>query len=293
MADTDQTKTGNASARQGSRSGKGRPRKAMALPGITADLVDAPATVPFVAPVAEASSPVVLPVEPVTPAAIIVDEPPVSETAPTPSSSEAESIEIDAETSVEPDVFVPAIQDLPEAAPAAPVASFAEPAVSVPAPTKPLSNLFSLKDLTMDMNTNLNGFQDVISDAQAKAQAAFEKSSHALGEVSEFTKGNVEAAIESSKILASGFQDLGSTIAAEGRTAFESMTADIKELAAVKSPTDFLKVQSEIARKNFDTAVAYGSKNSEAMLKLLSDAFAPLSGRVSLAVEKARQTATV
>ncbi|VWX53421.1 phasin family protein [Novosphingobium sp. 9U] len=150
---------------------------------------------------------------------------------------------------------------------------------------------FDLKDKIMDMTANFSSFQDAISDAQTKAQAAFEKSSTVFGEVGEFAKGNVEAVIASGKILAEGAQEIGSTIVAEGRTAFESMTGDIKELAAAKSPTDFLKLQSDIVRKNFDSAVAYGSKNSETFLKLMNDAFAPISGRVSLAVEKARQAA--
>lgn len=154
--------------------------------------------------------------------------------------------------------------------------------------------LFSIKDMTMDMNTNFSGFQTAMTDAQAKAKAAFEKSSSVMGEVGEFTKGNVEACIESGKIFAEGCQEMGSTLVAESRTAFETMTGDIKELAAAKSPTDFLKIQSDMVRKNFDSAVAYSSKNSEAFLKLMSDVAAPLSGRMSLAVEKVRQnSATV
>ena len=50
-------------------------------------------------------------------------------------------------------------------------------------------------------------------------------------------------------------------------------------------------MQGELVRRSFDSAVAHSSKNSEAMLKLFSDAFAPISGRINLAVEKARQTA--
>jgi phasin family protein len=154
-----------------------------------------------------------------------------------------------------------------------------------------LPKFISIKDMTMDMTANFSGFQDAMSEAQAKAQAAFEKSSNMLGEVGEFTKGNVEAVVASGKILAEGFQELGSTMVAESRTVFESMTGDLKELAAAKSPTDLLKLQSDMVRKNFDNAVAYGSKNSEAMLKLMNDMMAPISGRVSLAVEKARQIA--
>lgn len=161
--------------------------------------------------------------------------------------------------------------------------------VSTPNPTP--SPITSIKDLTMDMSANFNGFQGAMSEAQAKAQAAFEKSSNMLGEAGDFAKGNVEAMVEASKIFAEGVQEIGSTLVAESRTAFESMTGDIKELAAAKSPTDFLKLQSDLVRKNFDTAVSYSSKSSETFLKLMSDAFAPLSGRVSLAVEKARQVA--
>ncbi|WP_395328265.1 phasin family protein [Novosphingobium sp. BL-8H] len=141
------------------------------------------------------------------------------------------------------------------------------------------------------MSANFSAFQDAVTDAQAKAKAAFEKSSGLFGELGDFTKGNVEAVVESGKILAEGLQGIGSELVAEGRTSFATMTGDIKELAAVKSPTDFFKLQGDILRKNFDTAVAYGSKNSETMLKLFSDVAAPISGRVSIAMEKARHAA--
>lgn len=143
----------------------------------------------------------------------------------------------------------------------------------------------------MDMSANFNVFQDAVAEAQTKAKAAFEKSSSLFGEFGDFTKGNLEAVVESGKILAEGLQGIGSELVAEGRTSFATMTGDIKELAAVKSPTDFFKLQGDILRKNFDTAVAYGSKNSETMLKLVSDAVAPISGRVSVAMEKARSAA--
>ena len=70
-----------------------------------------------------------------------------------------------------------------------------------------------------------------------------------------------------------------------------TLSADAKALAAVKSPTDFFKFQSEMLRRSFDAAVATGSKNTEAMFKLTNDAFAPISNRVSLAVEKVSKAA--
>lgn len=149
---------------------------------------------------------------------------------------------------------------------------------------------FMPEEKTMNMNANFAGIQEVMTEAQAKAKAAFEKSSSVLGEVSDFTKGNLEAVMESGKILAEGIQGIGSELVAEGRSNFEAMSGDIKELAAAKSPSDFFKVQGDMMRKNIDSAVAVSAKNSEAMLKLVSDAMAPISGRVSLAMEKVRQT---
>lgn len=213
-----------------------------------------------------------------------------------------------------PAPVAPAAAAVPKPAPVAPVAvSSAKPAVAAqPAPTAPgpdapnskaapktadikpplfagLFNNFLLEEKTMDMSANFNGIQDAVTEVQAKAKAAFEKSTAVLGEISDFTKGNVEAVMESGKILADGIQGFGSELVAEGRSTFETITGDIKELAAAKSPTDFFKIQGDMVRKNFDSAVAYGSKNSEAMLKLVSDAMAPISGRISLAVEKVRQ----
>lgn len=146
----------------------------------------------------------------------------------------------------------------------------------------------------MDMSNNFaGGVQDAITEAQARAKEAFEKSNTIFGAYTEFAKANVQAMIESGKIFADGVQDMGTNLAAESRAAFETVSGDVKELAAAKSPAEFLKLQSEMVRKNFDTAVAYGSKNSEAMLKLASDAMAPISSRMSVAVEKARQSTQV
>ena len=133
--------------------------------------------------------------------------------------------------------------------------------------------------------------KDVVATAQDRAKAAFEKTSAYASEYGEFTKGNLEAVVESGKILAAGLQDMGKTYVSEGKSAVETITADVKEIAGVKSPTDFIKLQGEMLRRNFDAAVASGSKHSEAMVKLAGDAFAPISTRVSLAVAKVKQAA--
>ena len=163
-------------------------------------------------------------------------------------------------------------------------------------PAAKTSPIIKLKDTIMTKTKTTTEdytakIKDAMSTAQDKAKAAFEKTSAYASEYGEFTKGNLEAMVESSKILAAGLQDMGKTYVAEGKSAVETITADVKTIAGVKTPADFFKLQGEMMRRNFDAAVATTSKHSEAMVKLAGDAFAPISTRVSLAVEKVKQAA--
>lgn len=150
-------------------------------------------------------------------------------------------------------------------------------AAKVSAPRKELFAMATTTEFTDKMTA-------AFKDAQDKAKAAF-------GDAGAFAKGNVEAMVESSKIFATGIQEMSKGYVAETKSAFEAMTADVKELTTVKSPTEFFEKQSALLRKNFDAAVAASSKNSEAMLKLANEAFQPISTRVSLAVEKVKKAA--
>jgi phasin family protein len=170
-------------------------------------------------------------------------------------------------------------------------------AAAAPAPVKilnPKPTVTELKEKIMATAKTpdfTKPFADSFGEIQTRAQAAYDKSSEAVAELTEFTKGNVEAIVESSKILATGAQSLGKSYVEEAKSAYETATADVKELAAVKSPTELFQLQGKIMRRNFEALVATSSKNSEAVLKLTKDTFAPLTGRVNLAAEKLAKVA--
>jgi phasin family protein len=134
-------------------------------------------------------------------------------------------------------------------------------------------------------------FTDAVSEFQSKAKTAYDKGAELTAEATEFAKGNLEAVVESGKVYAAGVQDLSKSYVEEAKSAYETFTADLKELAAVKSPTELFQLQAKLARRNFDAMVAYGSKNTDAVSKLMSETFAPISGRVSLAAEKVSKAA--
>ncbi|MBC7159885.1 MAG: phasin family protein [Porphyrobacter sp.] len=139
---------------------------------------------------------------------------------------------------------------------------------------------------TEEMHQVSDTIKQAVAEAQTRAKAAYEKGTEAMTEVTELAKGNVEALVESTKIIAAGMQDIGRTYAEEAKAAYEQITADMKELAAIKSPTELFQLQGKIMRRNFDSLVAASSKNTEAMMKLVNEAFAPLSSRMSAAAEK-------
>ena len=131
----------------------------------------------------------------------------------------------------------------------------------------------------------------MFTDMNDQAKNAVEKSQKLAAEMGDFSKGNIEAMVESSKIAAKGMETMGQDVAEYTRKSFEGMTATLKTMASVKSPTELFKIQSDYARSAFDAAIAQTSKNTEMMVKLASDAVQPISSRFAVAVEKVKLAA--
>ena len=156
-----------------------------------------------------------------------------------------------------------------------------------------------LKEGTEDMatqtaeagNAATDRFQAVLGDANGRAKVAVEKGQKLVEDLTDLTKGNVEALVESSKIAARGMETLGQEAADYGRRSFEEASAALKSFAEVKSPTDFFKLQGDFARSAFDGWVAQSSKASEAVIKLAGEVAEPITTRYSVAAERVKNAA--
>ena len=133
--------------------------------------------------------------------------------------------------------------------------------------------------------------QTMFNDATSQAKGAVEKGQKLFEDANEFGKGNIEALVESSKIAARGFEAMSQEAATFAKKTFEEATAAAKTLSSVKSPTEFMKLQSDYARSAFDALVQQTSRNTEAMLKLAGEVVQPLSNRAALAAEKMKVVA--
>ena len=128
--------------------------------------------------------------------------------------------------------------------------------------------------------------QSLLADMNDKAKAAMEKSSRAMEEMGDLTKGNLEAVVESSRIAAKGFESIGQNAAEYGRLSFEKTSATLKSFASVKSPAEFIQLQSELVTSTFDAIASESAKTSEAVLKLAGEIAQPISSRVAVVSDK-------
>ena len=152
--------------------------------------------------------------------------------------------------------------------------------------TNPVTKLKDTIMATAEKTDIASTAKEMAADVQERVKTAYAKTGEFAGEVNEFNKANVEAIVESGKIFFAGAQEMVKDNVETGKTVVETVTEDAKKVAAVKSPTELMQLQGELARRNFDAVVSFGSQRAEAWVKLYNDAFAPISNRVSVATEK-------
>ena len=133
--------------------------------------------------------------------------------------------------------------------------------------------------------------QAVFGDVNERARTQIERNSRVAEELTELSKGNVEAFVASTKIVAKGLETVGQEVAEYSRKSFEDASAALKSFAEVKSATDFFRLQSDFVRGQFDGFVTESSKLSETMIKLAGDVAEPLASRYSVAAERVKAVA--
>lgn len=121
---------------------------------------------------------------------------------------------------------------------------------------------------------------------QVKMKEGVEKAMKTAEELVAFSQGNVEAIVKSSQIWATGMQDLSKHFAAAAKASMDESMAAFKALTTVKSLKDAFELQSSFARSTMEKSLAESGKLTDASFKLTEQALAPITARVSVAVEK-------
>ena len=152
------------------------------------------------------------------------------------------------------------------------------------------------KMTNFDMNSWFGGFdvpnadkvEELMSNAGKQGEEFIAKSRAATEQFADMAKANVEAVIESTRIATSGAKDLGTELIEDSRSQFERNSDNLRLLAEAKTPAEFMSLQAELAKANFDRMISEGSKMTERMVKLAGDAMQPVSNRASVNAEKVK-----
>ena len=137
------------------------------------------------------------------------------------------------------------------------------------------------------MDKASNGFQT----SQAKMKEGMEKAMKTAEQLVAFSQGNIEAFVKSSQIWSTGVQDLSKHVAAAAQASMEDSISTFKALTGVKSLKDAFELQAAFARSALEKTVAQSGKLTDASLRLTEQAMAPLTARVSVAVEEISKAA--
>jgi len=100
-----------------------------------------------------------------------------------------------------------------------------------------------------------------------------------------FGQANVEAFVKSGQIWAAGVQELTKQMASCAKESFDESVSTFKAMTAAKSVQEALELQSTFAKTAFEKAMAESNKLTDASIKLTEEAIAPITARLSVAVE--------
>jgi len=105
-----------------------------------------------------------------------------------------------------------------------------------------------------------------------------------------FSEGNLEALVESSRIWSAGMQELTKQIAAAGKTSFDEGVLTCKALSAVKPLKEAIDLQTSFSKTAIEKMIGDAELIAEDSIRLTAQTLAPITARVSLAVETFNKT---
>lgn len=108
----------------------------------------------------------------------------------------------------------------------------------------------------------------------------------AAEEAAEFGRGNAEAFSKATQLYVAGVQDLGKQTLALFQGLSEHAIESAKALSGVKSLKEAADLQAAYTRATMEKTFAESAKLQETAMKVAETSFAPLSARMTLAVEK-------
>ena len=136
------------------------------------------------------------------------------------------------------------------------------------------------------------GAQKLMEKNVDQANKAAEGLFRAAEGAAEFGRGNVEAFAKATQVYVAGVQDLGRQTMALVQGLTDHALEGAKALSAVKSLQEAAQIQASYTRAAIEKTVSDGAKLQESAIRLAEHAFAPISARMTVGLERFGRTTT-
>jgi phasin family protein len=127
-----------------------------------------------------------------------------------------------------------------------------------------------------------------VDDMADRTREAVDGGMAAFSDLSGYVRDNVDALVSMARASAQGFEAIAQQATEFSRKSLEDATAALRALAAAQSPNQFVQLQNDFSKAQFDATVAELSKLSETLIKVIGDVMEPLSSRVAVTNDKLR-----
>jgi phasin family protein len=136
------------------------------------------------------------------------------------------------------------------------------------------------------MKDNMSKATSTVETSQLQFKEGITKTMKTAEDVVAFSQGNMEALMKSSQIWSTGLQDISKQMASSMQASYEEAVSAFKAMTSVKSLKEAVDLQVGLARSAVEKSVTESSRYTDASFKLAEQAIAPISSRMTLAVEK-------
>ena len=124
-----------------------------------------------------------------------------------------------------------------------------------------------------------------LEKTQTEMKTNMDKAFRTAEEFVSFGQGNVEAVVKSGQIWAAGVQAFSKSFASLAQSQMDQTVSVWKAMSGVKSLKDAMDLQSSLTRSSLEAAMSETGKLTDASMKLAEQTVAPITARVTLAVE--------
>ncbi|MFK7941326.1 MAG: phasin family protein [Paracoccaceae bacterium] len=131
--------------------------------------------------------------------------------------------------------------------------------------------------------------EEFTAEAKKSVEEGVEKMTKGVEEATQFSQQNMEALVESGKVMAKATEEMNAEMIAFSKKSYQDSMAAAKELTSSKSVSEFFEKQTEFAKTTFESYVAEATKLNDIYASAAKQAFEPLNARFSKASEMVKE----